>query len=91
VLLGNDHFQWVGFGERWEQVGDRLRDRGEPQWAAIAYAHADRHYCAYAEAWREHLPASRFDNDGGAYLEPLRAKRNGCGSPRTMPRTCDDT
>jgi hypothetical protein len=89
ALLGNDHFQYVGFGERWEQLGDSLRDRGEPEWAAIAYAHADRHYCAYAEAWREHLPSSRFDDDGGAYLAPLHAKREAlpkappAGSPLT--------
>ena len=89
ALLGNDHFQYVGFGERWEQLGDSLRDRGEPEWAAIAYAHADRHYYAYAEAWREHLPSSRFDDDGGAYLAPLHAKREAlpkappAGSPLT--------
>ena len=74
IVLGSNHFEYLWFGERWEAVGDALRVAA-PGFAALAYDHAQAHYEAYDREWSAHLPASRFDADGGAYLMPLRAKQ----------------
>lgn len=73
-MLGRHHFEYVWYGERWEAVGDALVAVA-PAWAAAAYDRAADQYQAYDEAWRAHLPASRWDADGGAYLEPLARKQ----------------
>lgn len=75
TVLGQHHFDYLAYGERWEAVGDALR-AAAPACAALAYDHAEAQYVAYDREWTAHLPASRFDADGGAWLAPLRVKQD---------------
>ncbi len=77
-----DHFTHLGLATAWEQVAIFLASEDEPA-SRLAWSYAADHYGAYNEAWRAHLPASRWDHDYAPELGEAR-RRAGRGAAQAF-------
>ena len=64
--LGADHWTDLGLGDRWREAGEALGPY--PEGARRAYAWSVYFYERYHRSWSAHLPASRWDSDGGGEM-----------------------
>jgi hypothetical protein len=79
-----NHFQNADLAALWEEAGKTLAG-GDEGAARAAFSQALTHYTAYNEAWRAHLPASRWDHDYAPELAAMKARVRGLAA-RTIAR-----
>ena len=66
LFVGADHWTDLGLGDRWREAGEALGPY--PEGARRAYAWSVYFYERYHRSWSDHLPASRWDSDGGGEM-----------------------
>jgi hypothetical protein len=81
-----NHFQHVDLAVLWEEAGKTLAG-GDEGAARAAFSQALTHYTAYNAAWREHLPASRWDHDYAPELAAMKARVRGLSARELAPET----
>jgi hypothetical protein len=82
LFKGADHWAYHGFGDKWRDAGESLA-AAYPQAARQAYAWSVYYFELYNRAWTAHLPASRWDSDGG--LEIMRVQELGQSLAKNSP------
>jgi hypothetical protein len=64
LFQGGDHWRYHELGNQWRDAGQALAG-SYPDGARRAYAWSLHYFELYNQAWSAHLPASRWDSDGG--------------------------
>jgi hypothetical protein len=64
VLHSDDHWRHYDLGSRWRETGKELAAIF-PESARCAYRWSVDYFELYNRAWNAHMPASRWDSDGG--------------------------
>ncbi len=71
LFQGSDHWSQYDLGVRWREAGTALAQL-HPGAARSAYGWSLLFFNRYREAWRDHLPASRWDSDGASEIAEIR-------------------
>jgi hypothetical protein len=64
ILHSDDHWRHYDLASRWREIGKELA-AAFPEGARQAYRWSVDYFVLYNQAWNAHMPASRFDSDGG--------------------------
>ncbi len=72
LFQNSGHWQFYNLGKCWREAGQAMATL-HPDAAQRAYAWSTSYFTLYNKAWTAHLPASRFDSDGGEELMEVRA------------------
>jgi hypothetical protein len=85
VLATNDWWANHGLGDKWFEAAKLLAEK-YPSESALACEWSLHYFGKYAESWAAHLPASRWDSDGGLEMEGVsRLKKSLPTSPSPTP------
>jgi len=72
LFQNSGHWQFHSLGSHWREAGKALAAL-HPDAARRAYVWSTTYFTLYNKAWTAHLPASRFDSDGGEELMEVQA------------------
>jgi hypothetical protein len=80
-----DHSLYRDLGDKWRNAGEVLAE-SHPEAARRAYAWSVYYFERYYKAWTAHLPASRWDSDGGQDIAEIQNLTNSlAASPSETP------
>ncbi len=77
----SDHWRHCGLGAKWRDAGRELA-AAFPEAARCAYQWSLDYFTLYNQAWTAHLPASRWDPDGGEDIEEVQSLMSCLGDNR---------
>ena len=88
VLTTNDWWANHGLGDKWFEAAKLLAEK-YPSESAVACEWSLHYFGKYAESWAAHLPASRWDSDGGLEMEEVSRFKKSLlsGASFTQPAT----